>query len=154
MAYARGVSNFLTLVSNPASLRDICDAVIDGKSLPEQARELGVRYSDIALWIAADAERAALYERALALSGDRLAFEALDIADDLEIEPQHKRLQISTRLQVAARWFPARYSEKLPPPPPPAIEGKFTIEYASPPEGWGRAALPVGPDDEPTEVTL
>lgn len=132
-------TNLVQFFGDPGSISDVCDALMDGKLLTEFCRENGLRYCDVARWIASSDDRQEAYDRALQLSGDRLAFEALAIADDPDEPIQHKRVRISTRLQVAARWFPARYGERTAPVSAP-IEGSYTIEYGLP-----------APDPEPAQ---
>lgn len=58
-------NRWLTLVGDPATLRDICDFVAEGHSLVEWVREQDVRYGDVWSWIIADDQRKSLYAQAL-----------------------------------------------------------------------------------------
>lgn len=132
---------------DPASISDLCDAVTDGELLPAICARLGLRYAHVVRWIAANEDRQRMYEAALAACGDRLACECLEIADapdavdnggadgpdgysHLGRSIQHRRLQISTRLTIAARWFPARYADRGQVQALVPQGGTYTIEYS------------------------
>lgn len=106
------MSNLVKFFSDPGSIRDLCAAILDGVNMKDFCAERGLRYSDIACWIAADRERAFLYDQALMMSGDRLAFEAIEIADDEELLPNVRKVKIDTRLRIAGKWSPHRYGDK------------------------------------------
>jgi len=106
------MSNLTIFYNDPGSIRDLCAAILDGTKLTDFCKEQGLRYADVACWISADRERAFLYDQALMMSGDRLAFEALEIADDEELLPNVRKVKIDTRLRIAGKWSPHRYGDK------------------------------------------
>lgn len=105
-------ASLVNFYTDPGSIRDLCAAILDGENLRAFCMRLGVRYSDVACWIAADRERAYLYDQALVMSGDRLAFEALEIADNVDTPASDRKVQIDTRLKIAGKWSPFRYGDK------------------------------------------
>lgn len=42
-----------------------------------------------------------------------LADQCLDIADDLDLDPQHKRLMIDTRIRLIGKWNSKAYGDKI-----------------------------------------
>lgn len=100
---------------NRRSLRSICqDIELD----PRQAQE----------WLRNDPEFSLAYEQARGYRYDDLAEECLEIADDTSIDTvigadgsrrpnkewiQRSKVRIQTRLDLLARWDPARYGAKV-----------------------------------------
>lgn len=121
---------------NTESLKDIC-------------RSRLWPYSLVARWIAEDDKRREKYEFALKLKADVLAQEAVGIADTVKrgvirkTDPDggvteteedmlaHRKLQIDTRLKLAARWDRARYGEHVDVRHSGAVGGGLTIVLAA-----------------------
>ena len=51
--------------------------------------------------------------RARKLGTHYLAGESLTIADDLSIDPQHKRVMVDTRLRLIGKWNRKDYGDKV-----------------------------------------
>ena len=52
------------------------------------------------------------YTRAKEDQADYLAEDTLDIADDMDIDPQHKRIMVDTRKWLASKFKPKKYGDK------------------------------------------
>lgn len=103
----------------------------EGKTLRAFCREHDVSYRAIYYWRKKDKAFAELFEAAREQGGDAIADECLAIADTpLEADRvtidefglkkvtrgdavQHRKMQIWTRLQLLAKWFPHKYGDKL-----------------------------------------
>lgn len=130
MSHTAQTTALVNFYGDPGSIADLCDAVTDGELLPAICARLGLRYAHVVRWIAANEDRQRLYEAALAACGDRLACECLEIADNAAGNIHHRRLQINTRLTIAARWFPARYADRGQVQALVPQGGTYTIEYS------------------------
>jgi hypothetical protein len=53
-----------------------------------------------------------LTERRRELGCDSLADECVDISNDLDLDPAHKRIMIDTRIRLIGKWHQARYGDK------------------------------------------
>lgn len=90
----------------------ICNGLAEGKSLRAIAREMGRPESTLRYWLASDPEAFAHSARAKELGCDALADECLEIADNVLLDPAHKRIMVDTRVRLIGKWS-QRYSEKL-----------------------------------------
>lgn len=61
----------------------------------------------------ADEGMAERYARARASSMDAIADDAMQIADDPEIDPNHKRIMVDSRKWFLSKLAPKRYGDKL-----------------------------------------
>ena len=76
------------LIDDPATLRAICDFVVEGGSLVEWCRNHGVAYRDVAAWIAAEDHRREKFEQAKELRGEflsELVIRQLRLFADLDV---------------------------------------------------------------------
>jgi len=76
-------------------------------------------------WLRTYKEFCQNYTRAKEDQADYLVEEALSIADDLDVDPQHKRIMVDTRKWVASRFNAKKYGDKQ------FIETKDTTEDVS-----------------------
>lgn len=76
-------------------------------------------------WLRTNTEFCHNYTRAKEDQADYLVDEALTISDDIDIDPQHKRIMVDTRKWVASRFNAKKYSDKQ------FIETKDTTEDVS-----------------------
>lgn len=98
-----------------AILKRLMKWVASGKTLLEFCEQDGTPTSTtLYKWIDEDPLVVADYRQALAHGYDQIAQECKAISDrGDESDVKHRKLQISTRLQLLARWDPKRYSERL-----------------------------------------
>lgn len=95
----------------------VVSRVAEGEALREICGSQGIPYSLVAQWIAQTPALKAQYDAALKLWADRLAQEAVGIADDVEgaDEASHvtaAKLRVETRLKLAGKWDRERYGER------------------------------------------
>ena len=64
-------------------------------------------------WAAANLEFGRAIARAREAGFDKIALDALDIADDKLGDAQRDRLRVETRLKLLAKWDPKRYGDKV-----------------------------------------
>jgi hypothetical protein len=64
-------------------------------------------------WIGRDAEFSSAIARAREAGHDRIAMDALTIADCVDEDPSSRRVRVDTRLRLLAKWDPKRYGEML-----------------------------------------
>lgn len=95
-----------------AALTDICNELAEGKSLRQICRERGLKESSVRYWLNKDEEAFAQTARARELGCDALADQCIEIADNVTLEPQDRRVRIETRLKLLGKWS-QRYSDKL-----------------------------------------
>jgi hypothetical protein len=104
-------------------MQQVLTGLSEGVPLALIARQIGVHRSTIHAWKAEDPDFAQAYEYARDLGWDRLASEAIAIADNVEAvvfdregvpHPNHAavmraKVQIETRLKLLAKWDSGRY---------------------------------------------
>lgn len=98
-------------------------AVGPARSASEACRTIGVPHSRFVAWCQADAELAERYARAREDLIDRIAQEAIEIADEPvpmtekgamdSAAVQKQRLQVETRKWLLSKLAPKRYGDKL-----------------------------------------
>lgn len=98
-------------------------AVGPARSASEACRTVGVPHSRFVAWCQADAELAERYARAREDMIDRIAQEAIEIADEPvpttdkggldSAAVQKQRLQVDTRKWLLSKLAPKKYGEKL-----------------------------------------
>lgn len=70
-------------------------------------------YSTARKWEKDSEEFSALSAQARANGTHFIADDCLRIADDPEIDPQHKRIMVDTRLRLIGKWNAKAYGDKL-----------------------------------------
>lgn len=63
---------WLELAGDPATMRDLCDRIVEGGTLREFCEAHDVRYSDVSAWISAENERRERFDTAIELRGEWL----------------------------------------------------------------------------------
>lgn len=81
------------------------------EGLPAICREWDVSYGRVMTWLMADAERYAVYNRALAVQAKALVAETVGIADSGE-DVARDKLRVETRFRVAKYHDAAVYGDK------------------------------------------
>lgn len=90
---------FLSDVANGESLKELCGAEL-------------LTVGEVLRWVGEDEERQKAFDRALKVAAEVKVLEALEIADDDEVEVARAKLRIDTRYRQAAKWSPGRYGER------------------------------------------
>lgn len=126
----------------PEVVKTICDQLASGRPLTEICREIGIGYRTVQDWMTADEAVSADIARAREQGYEAIAASCIEIADDgtndwMERKSaegdvigwalngehvQRSKLRIETRLKLLAKWYPARYGDKL------EIESNVTIK--------------------------
>ena len=106
----------------------ICERIAQGETLSAICRDDGMPSRNTVYdWIDADEELAGQFARARERGADVIAERCLEIAHDEqhdwfltrkgevtnEVAIARARLQVDTHLKLLAKWFPARYGDKL-----------------------------------------
>ena len=125
------VARYAALIeAEAATLEEMAQRVAEGEGLPAICKDWDIPYGRFSAWLAADPARNDVYEGALRLYTDAMAFEARDIADRTELGqttregPEgtvttsedmlgHRKLRVDTRLRLMAKWHRARYGDSV-----------------------------------------
>ncbi|SRR5258708_23386 len=125
------VARYAALIeAEGATLEELAQRVADGDSLVAICKDWDVPYGRFASWVASDPARNDVYEGALRIYTDAMAFEARDIADTTQLGERrkttdegtevveedmlgHRKLRVETRLKLMAKWHRARYGDSL-----------------------------------------
>ena len=100
-------------LKTPEMVKRICDLLIEGNNLAAVCRMEGMpAYGTVVRWEDEDADFRAISLRACARGTDFIADDTLRIADDTEIDPQHKKIMIDTRLRLIGKWNQKKYGDK------------------------------------------
>lgn len=91
---------------------ELLDDIAGGKTLAVCCAELSLSAYVVLNWVRADAERSAGYDRAQAVSAEIYVQECVPIADELDVDPQQKKVRIDTRLKIAGKWDKRKYGEQ------------------------------------------
>jgi len=92
----------------------ICDWLSSGGSLLEYTKQEGSpEERTIYRWLSVNEEFRQKYARARDLQAEREAERIVQIADDFEIPPEHKRYMIDARKWTASKLLPKKYGDKL-----------------------------------------
>lgn len=89
------------------------DGVPVYQGLPEICREWDVPYGRVLAWLMADADRYAVYQRALEVQAHLLVAETVSIADDPENDVARDKLRVETRFRVAKHHASKVYGDKV-----------------------------------------
>lgn len=93
---------------------EICVRLAEGSSLVAVCKSKDTPHlSTVYKWLDQQPRFAEMYTRALEARADTHADEITAIADDMSIDPQHKRVMIDARKWVAAKLRPRRYGERV-----------------------------------------
>ena len=87
--------------------------VLGGEPIRTAIRDHGVSGRQFYGALQRDEAMAERYARASLAGCDALADQALDIADDLEIDSEHKRIMVDTRKWYLSKRMPKKYGDKL-----------------------------------------
>lgn len=92
----------------------ICDMLAEGTPLTKICkREDMPHYSTVLRWQRDNADFCDVSTRAKAEGAHALADQALEIADNSELDPQDRRIRIDTRLRLIGKWNSGAYGEKV-----------------------------------------
>lgn len=107
------------------TLGDICDRISSGTSVRSLAKEYGVSEFKLRWWLAKD-ENVSHSARARDIGCDSISEQVLEIADNPDIDPAHKRVMVDSRIRLLGKWS-QRYSDKQ------QVEhsGNITVEAVS-----------------------
>lgn len=97
--------------------RELADTVIarmiNGETLTQIGKDLGIGASTPAMWAADDRDGfAARYARARPLQAAAIADSALDVAEDLTDDPQSRRVRSEARKWLASKLDPAKFGDR------------------------------------------
>lgn len=111
----------------------ICEKIATGKSLVTICKEEYISYTSVSKWLndKDKEEFSSNYARARESQADYIAENILDIADDITLPSDDKRIRIDARKWYAGKLRPKRYGEKVQQevsgPDGKPIEGKIEI---------------------------
>jgi len=102
-----------TKFSEPLAL-EICEWLADGGSLRSFCKQSGKPgTTTVKRWLAENEKFRAQYAQAREDQAESYADAIVQIADDLEIAPEHKRVMIDARKWTASKLLPKKYGDKL-----------------------------------------
>jgi hypothetical protein len=92
----------------------ICKKVSQGQALLHVCEEDGFPSpSTVFRWLNEREEFRNKYARAREIQIERMALDALRIADDPNEDPQSRRVRVDTRKWILSKWAPKKYGDKL-----------------------------------------
>ena len=93
---------------------EICRKVSEGQALLHVCEEDGFpAQPTVFRWLNEKEEFRKKYARAREIQIERMALDALRIADDPNEDPQSRRVRVDTRKWILSKWAPKKYGEKL-----------------------------------------
>lgn len=94
---------------------EICQNMIEGKSLARVCKDLGINYRTVFNWLKDNnkADFLQQYIRAREERADYLADDILDIADDITLQADDRRIRIDARKWYAGKLKPKAYGDKI-----------------------------------------
>ena len=93
---------------------EICVQLAQGIPLTDICRQPGYPAALTVLeWQRDDPDFAQAIVRARDAGGDKIAEDALRIADDKTEDPASRRVRVETRLRLLAKWHPKRYGDRI-----------------------------------------
>ena len=99
---------------SPEIANEICERLSTGEPLAKICRDPHMPgYSTVRKWEGENDEFLALSSRARKDGTHWLADECIEIADNGEIDPQHKRIMVDTRIRLIGKWNAREYGDKL-----------------------------------------
>lgn len=91
----------------------ILEGLADGKSLRAICRDDGMpSLSTVMRWLSADDAWREQYMRAREAGDDAMAEDIQDIADDVDLKPEDRRVRIDARKWLLAKRQPKKYGDK------------------------------------------
>lgn len=99
----------------PELANEICERLAKGESLRSICRDAHMPdESAVRLWDHNNVEGfSPHYAKARASGMDKMVDDILDIADDVTVPSDHKRLMIDTRKWIASKFAPKRFGDKV-----------------------------------------
>lgn len=92
----------------------ICEQIAKGLSLARICQADGMpQPRTVYGWLRTNEEFAQNYTRAKEDQADYMAEETLEISDDSDIDPQHKRIMVDTRKWLASKFKPKKYGDRI-----------------------------------------
>ena len=92
----------------------ICKKVSEGQALLHVCEEEGFpNQTTVFRWLNEKEEFRNKYARAREVQIERMALDALRIADDPNEDPQSRRVRVDTRKWILSKWAPKKYGDKL-----------------------------------------
>jgi len=96
----------------PALVEEFLERIAGGEKITHICRDDHMpEPKTIYRWEGKHEEFCQSFARARDKACDAISYEAMEIADDLSIEPAHKRVMVDTRLKLLGMWS-NRYSSK------------------------------------------
>jgi hypothetical protein len=96
----------------PEAREAILEGLIDGKSLRAICREAGLpTVTTVMRWLQADEAWREQYARAREAGDDAMAEDIHEIADEVGVDPQDKRVRIDARKWLLAKRQPKKYGD-------------------------------------------
>lgn len=93
---------------------DILEGLADGKSLRAICRDISMpAISTVMKWLSEDDEFAEQYARARSAGDDAMAEDIQDIADDVKLDPNDRRVRIDARKWLLGKRQPKKYGDKV-----------------------------------------
>ena len=92
--------------------RTIADMLSVGDSVGKISKTIDKKPSQIFRWIDLDEELNDLYARAKESKAQVLAEEVIEIADNTEIDHNHKRIMVDARKWVAGKYYGRMFGDK------------------------------------------
>jgi hypothetical protein len=89
----------------------ILEAISGGETTNKAIR--GVRRQDFWRYVNGSEEAGTQYARAIQAASEPLAEETLEIADDMGIPADQKRVMVDTRKWLLSKRFPKKYGDKV-----------------------------------------
>lgn len=91
----------------------ILAGLMHGRTLASLCDELKIDFSTVWRWEQDDEEFRNASLRAREVGTHHIADDCVRIADDVEIDPQNKRIMVDTRLRLIGKWNAKAYGEKV-----------------------------------------
>lgn len=98
----------------PELVQKISELLVQGNSLASICRRDDMpSYVTVWKWESEDPEFLNISLSARARGADFIADDIIRITDDLDIDPQHKRIMVDARLRLIGKWNRKVYGEKV-----------------------------------------
>jgi hypothetical protein len=97
----------------PTIEKDLLDWVSSGQSVARWCQRAGVDRVTVWRWCQDSEEFMQRFARAREAGAMAMAYDCLDIADDVVGDPARDRLRVDTRMKLAAKFAPALLGERV-----------------------------------------